>query len=308
MTPACSTGSLAAGEPLIGSAPPARAWLCLEQPGPWGRKALRQSHLDPQLGKRIERLAERYGVRAALIRRPGRHADQADQADQAGQAGHGSPKLLVAHTHPAGSWLLSGRLEAPEEVLELDWEALAAGEPTVHPRLAVDPEPVLLVCTNGRRDTCCARLGRPVALSAAARRPERVWEVTHTSGHRFAPTTVLLPSGHLHGRVIDAAGLLDLAGSGRLALDGWRGRSTWPEAGQAAEQAVRRTLGVDGLDDLVVADGEAGWLVRHRDGRAWQVSVTSTQSGERGESCGKEPRPIRRFVASVPEPVPTVVG
>jgi NAD(P)-dependent dehydrogenase (short-subunit alcohol dehydrogenase family) len=45
-------------------------------------------------------------------------------------------------------------------------------------------------------------------VAAEARFPGQVWEATHTSGHRFAPTTVLLPSGALHGRVLDAAPLL----------------------------------------------------------------------------------------------------
>ena len=75
------------------------------------------------------------------------------------------------------------------------------------PALAPAP-PQLLVCTNGTRDTCCARLGRPVAAAAARRFPDQVWEVTHTSGHRFAPTTVLLPSGALDrekvGRIVFA--------------------------------------------------------------------------------------------------------
>lgn len=296
----CSASSLTAGEPLIGSAPQAAAWLCLEQPGPWGRKAFTQSHLDPALGERIEKLAATYDVRPALIRRPGRHAD----AHTGGRR-----TVLAARPTPDGAELLSGVLDDPEELLDLDWEELLAGGPA-HPALRPTPDPHLLVCTNGRRDTCCARLGRPVALAAAARHPGRVWEVTHTSGHRFAPTTVLLPSGDLHGRVLDAAGLLELATAGRLALDGWRGRSTWPGAGQAAAEAVRRRVGVHGLDDLVAceptaeaADGTT-WRVRHRDGRDWTVAVTVTTGTEqRAESCGKAERPVTRYVAGSPVPL-----
>mgnify|MGYP006171250341 CR=1 FL=1 len=39
-----------AGEQLVGSAPFARAWVALEQDGPWGAKAFTASHLDPGLG------------------------------------------------------------------------------------------------------------------------------------------------------------------------------------------------------------------------------------------------------------------
>ncbi|MGN6252615.1 MAG: sucrase ferredoxin [Marmoricola sp.] len=288
--PSCSSASLAAGEPLIGSAPHAVAWVALEQNGPWGARAFTQSHLDPVLGAEIERRAAAAGVRPALVRRPGRHAD-----DHTGR----HPTVLVAHTGPEDPWLLTGRLTGPERLLDLDWEAVAAGERPDWAELAPSPLEHLLVCTNGTRDACCAVLGRPVVEAAARHRPDRVWEVTHTSGHRFAATTVLLPSGHLHGRVLDPAVLLDDADAGRLTLTGWRGRSTWPAAGQVAEDVVRRAEQLGGAHDLLVepsgADGV--WTVRHRDGRQWRVQVTTeAPRGERPESCGKPAKPVARTV------------
>lgn len=278
----CSTDSLAAGEPLIASAPQHAAWLCLEQAGPWGRKALTQSRLDPELGARLEQAAGAAGVRPTLIRRPGR-AEAEDTT---------RPWLLIAHTDPRDPWLLQRRLDDPAQVLEVDLDALAAGDRSAFPDFAEVTHEVLFVCTNGKRDTCCARLGRPVAEAAGRARPERTWEITHTSGHRFAPTTVLLPSGHLHGRVLDGAGLLDAADRDELALGTWRGRTTWAAEAQAAEAAVRRDHDVLGLHDLSVsADGDA-WVVRHRDGRAWRVAVDIVEDGSRAESCGKDPAPV----------------
>jgi hypothetical protein len=166
------------------------------------------------------------------------------------------------------------------------------------PGLAVS-QPHLLVCTNGARDTCCARLGRPVAAAAARRFPGRVWEVTHTSGHRFAPTTVLLPSGTLHGRLLDAAPLLEAESTGQLVLDGYRGRSYWPTEGQVAEDHVRRDFGITGLDDLTVVAAGPDWQVSHRDGRRWTVRVTAYVDGERPESCGKPALPVTRHRAVV---------
>jgi hypothetical protein len=166
------------------------------------------------------------------------------------------------------------------------------------PELA-SADPQLLVCTNGTRDTCCARLGRPVADAAAAHRPDQVWEVTHTSGHRFAPTSVLLPSGSLHGRVLDAAPLLAAESAGELVLTGYRGRSVWPAQGQVAEEHVRRAFDVTGLDDLTVSGAGADWLVSHRDGRTWRVALTPYDEGERPESCGKASKPVTRYAATV---------
>ena len=289
----CSATSVVAGEPLAGTAPAAIGWICLEQNGPWGAKAWTSSHLDPQVGAAIESAASAHGLRPSLIRRPGRHAD----------VHHATARqLLVAHSRPGSSWLLGGHVESPTQVLDLDLAAVAAGDRDAVvaslPGLQPVP-PQLLVCTNGTRDTCCARLGRPVAVAAAAQFRDQVWEVTHTSGHRFAPTTVLLPSGTLHGRVLDATALLVAESAGELDVRGYRGRSVWPSGAQVAEDHVRRQFDVTGLDDLDVAAADADWLVSHRDGRRWRVSVSAYQDGERPESCGKDSKPVTRHHVSV---------
>lgn len=311
----CSDGSLLAAEQLMGSAPEATAWVALEQSGPWGAKAFTSSHLDPDLGRSIEQTAAAHGVRPALVRRPGRHADEHADAD----ARH----VLVAHTHPRDPWLLEGTLAHPGDLLALDWVALAAGDVEAVrrslPTLSRSARTHLLVCTNAKRDACCAVKGRPVALGAAAARPGQVWEVTHTSGHRFAPTAVLLPAGTLHGRldVSSATELLRAAERGATVLEGSRGRSTWPGPAQVAELAVREQHGVVGLHDLEVveheATGEHSWrtVVGHSDGRSWQVLTDSRASDvHRAESCGKALTPLRYFTRLVEEPAtrgPSVV-
>jgi hypothetical protein len=304
----CSDGSLAVEEPLAGTAPQAVAWIALEQNGPWGPRALTDSHLDPAVGRALEEVTARHDVRPSLIRCPGRHAD--DPAMH-----HARRHVLVAYTRPGATWLLEGVVEEPAAVLDIDWAALRAGDQdTVRrslPSLVPAARPHLLVCTNGRRDVCCAVKGRPVALGAAALHPGRVWEVTHTSGHRFAPTAVLLPAGTLHGHLdVAAAGeLLRAAEQGATVLRGSRGRSTWPPPAQVAELAVREEHGVLGLDALdVVAHeqtGERSWAteVRHLDGRTWRVQVESRDSAVlRSESCGKALKPLTWF-AHVAEPV-----
>jgi hypothetical protein len=176
------------------------------------------------------------------------------------------------------------------------------------PTQAVSQHAHLHVCTNGRRDECCAVKGRPVALGVAGRHPDRVWEVTHTSGHRFAATAVLLPAGTLHGRLDTdtAAALLAAADRGETVLPGSRGRSTHPAPGQVAELAVREAAGETGLDTLDVTEvagtGEHSWTVRvvHADGRRWSVSVESEAAGtDRAESCGKALVGMRHWTTTV---------
>ncbi len=306
----CSDGSVAAGEQLAGSAPQAVAWLALEQNGPWGAKAFTQSHLGAGLGRRIEEAAAAHGVRPALVRRPGRHAD--DPVDAGPATGHDPRRVLLAHTTPGRTWLLEGTLAQPDDVLAVDWAALRDGDLDAVrrslPTLAPTDRAHLLVCTNGTRDVCCAVKGRPVALGVAALHPDRVWEVTHTSGHRFAATAVLLPAGTLHGRlqVGDAEELLAAADRGATVLSGSRGRSTYPPAGQVAELAVREQVGETGLDALGVADvqgaGDHSWVVSlaHADGRRWRVVVESEPTAtDRAESCGKSLVGLRRWATTV---------
>ncbi|MGH3444668.1 MAG: sucrase ferredoxin [Nocardioidaceae bacterium] len=302
----CSDESIVAEEQLAGTSPHASAWVCLEQTGPWGAKAFTASHLDPDLGRAIEAAAADHGVRPALVRRPGPHPD----ARPAG-ATRDPRRVLVACTRPGRSWVLAGQLPGPVDLLALDWAALARGDADAVrrslPALRPEHEAHLLVCTNGRRDVCCAVKGRPLALALADRHPGTVWETTHTSGHRFAPTAVLLPAGTLHGR-LDVAGaevLLHAAARRQTVLAGSRGRSTWTAPGQVAELAVREWTGELGLDALTVTavdDLPDRWRVRvgHADGRAWWLEVWAEDTGiVRRESCAKAAVALRRWHTSV---------
>ncbi|MEU6809407.1 sucrase ferredoxin [Streptomyces sp. NPDC046831] len=285
----CANVSRDLDEPISGTAATATTWLLLEQPGPWGPKALTSSHLDPALGRALERAAEGTGVRIALIRRPGRHADCRTPSVR---------QVFAAHTLPGNAWLHSATTCDPEDLLRLDFDALGRGD-----RRAFDEalrggphtgDPLALVCTNGRRDRCCALLGRPLAAELASSGVEGVWEVTHLGGHRFAPTLLVLPHGYAYGRAQAHAvkNVLHAVQEGRIVVDGCRGRSAWDRPAQAAELAVRTAAGEYAADALTVVstDGAAPhWevTVGHVDGRRWSVLVSQGASEPpRPESCG----------------------
>lgn len=324
---ACSVAFDEAGTSAYGTAAVARFFVAVEQPGPWGRDAATQSHLPVELGRALGQACAGRGGRLTLLRRPGRHADdRADGHAHPHGAGGADTGRATAYVAWAGGtpWLLEARLDDPAALLDLDYDALAEGDQaTVAASLpgASPAAPVLLVCTNGRRDVCCAVRGRPVALEASAQAPGRVWEASHTGGHRFAPTGVLLPFGATLARLDPALCLevLSRADAGELpgrALGPLhdRGRSSLEPGAQVAESHLRRVLGETSLTalstqpiaasdqlglDTVAATGTHTYLVAHRDGRSWQVQCTATAQDPLPESCGKAPVPVRAWSATV---------
>ena len=233
----CATLSRALSEPLYGTASRVRGWVLLEQPGPWGREAVTESRLDPDLGRALDRAAAAAHLRLLLIRRPGRGASQPHAC-------------FVAHTSRGRRWLERRRLDDPAELLQLDMAAVVAGErPGFGEEVA---EPLYLVCTNGRHDRCCATYGRPLALALAAGHGELIWESSHVGGDRFAGNLVCLPDGHYFGRVgpADADRVVGLHRKGSIDLAHWRGCCTDPPVVQAAEWFARRRTGLLGVGDL----------------------------------------------------------
>jgi hypothetical protein len=255
--------SLAAGEPLYGTASRVRGWLLLEQPGPWGRDAVLQSRLDPGLAAALLARARAARVRLLLIRPAGRLVE-------------GPRRCFVAHSGRRVRWLEERLLDDPAELLDLDLDGVRAGVPPGFGRAS--PEPLFLACTNGRHDRCCASWGRPLAAALAASHGQRAWECSHIGGDRFAGNLVCLPHGLYFGRVGPQAGPRVAAAYGRglVDLDHYRGRSCDPPAVQAAEWFARRGLGLVELDALTllgVRVAPDGLIAVGFDGPAGRVEV-----------------------------------
>jgi hypothetical protein len=288
-------------ETLYGTAAPARFWVAVEQNGPWGRTAATQSYLPTDVGEELTGACRAAGGRLGLIRRPGEHADPRT----------GPRRCYLAWSGP-GAFLLDGRVETPEDLLQLPFGALASGDlaavRTALPQFRPS-EPVFLVCTNGRHDVCCAVRGRPVALAGHERHPGRVWECSHTGGHRFSPTGVLLPWGRTVGRLDgDSVGkVLESADRGEMPvtlLGPWhdRGSSAYPPRVQVGESAVRHDIGETDLEALTAyASAPLEVTVDHRDGRRWAVALTLVEGDRRRNSCGEPEEPARTWSATVRE-------
>ncbi|WP_435593181.1 sucrase ferredoxin [Nocardia sp. bgisy118] len=296
----CSSAS--ADVPLPGTATRVSGWLCVEHPGAWGRDVIGDEVLGPGITAELAARTTAARVRPTLIRRPGRSEFT------------GVRTVLLVNSRAEGGWCERLEIADLKQLLDIDLHLLD-GPPPGLGELVTDP--LVLVCAHGKRDQCCAMLGRPIAAALSAAHPGRVWECSHTGGHRFAPAMVLLPSGLTYGRVDAAAANAAVAAvhRGEVALTGLRGRSGHNPVEQVAELAVRAEVAA-GLDDLTVRSepennsvatdptyvGSA--LVCHHDGRRWRVTARTVAYAPRQASCGAGPKPVTALVADPIQPLP----
>jgi hypothetical protein len=226
----CSADSLLRGDDLAGTASTVRAFLLVENPGPWGVEALRDARLPDGLGHAVGHAAAEAKVRPLLVRRPDRQPHQ------------DGIRVFAAYAHPERPWVESTVLADPHALLDLDLQALGAGR---SPGLTPYDGSLLCVCTHGRHDACCAERGRPVVGALGLAHPDETWEVSHIGGDRFSGNLLVLPHGFYYGRLTPDAALAvaDAHADGALDLEHLRGRSGYSMPVQFAEIALRRELG-----------------------------------------------------------------
>lgn len=105
------------------------------------------------------------------------------------------------------------------------------------PHTPIEDAHVMLVCTHGKRDTCCAKFGVPVLNTLREQATFPVWEVSHLGGHRFAATLVVQPESHWYGQLTpaDVPALLDAIEHHTILGERYRGNAQFPPPLQAAE-------------------------------------------------------------------------
>lgn len=278
----CSESSSDALEPLAGSATRARRWLLVEVRGAWGRDVVPDSALPSAVKERLADWAAARGGdgRVGFIRKPERRETR-------------TTAVFVADVSEHGAMFARLELDAIDELVDAD----------LHPGNQSEPVtvPTLLVCTHGRRDACCARLGPP--LYDALRRfvePDALWQCSHLGGHRFAGNVLALPFGVMLGRVrpVDAPRIAAELAANVIPLAHYRGRVVHEPAVQAAELAIRERLGAAHLTAL-------RYLGRTRDGGRHafvtpvgevQLAVDEVAGPLLPPSCGAEPEPTTTFV------------
>jgi Sucrase/ferredoxin-like len=264
----CRDVALENAEPLAGTASRVDHWILIEYRGLWSREVLPGSGLSDQVKQRLrEQASARPNTKLLFVRRTERR---------------GLPGLRVfwGSSPERGAVLFHTELDSHDDLLELD--LTAPGTPF--------DLPLLLVCTHGKHDPCCARHGRPLyqALSELVE-DESVWQVSHVGGDRFAGNLVVLPQGLYFGRVAAAEAwtVLKELLAGRIDLAHYRGRSAYPFAVQAAERVVRESGGMPGIDDIELLE-ERPVVVFRGGGRRFEVDVTAAPGSLSYLTCSSE--------------------
>ncbi len=176
------------------------------------------------------------------------------------------PRRVIAFRPTKGGALRSERVLCADPVGALH-EVL--DDETPEQLRCRDGVTTMLICTQGSHDICCGIEGLAFAEWAEEELDLEVFRVSHTGGHRFAPTAMTLPDGRMWAYLnpetttevlqtrTDAAAV-----AGRCR--GWWGTPTGPA--QVAERAVFATLG------FVVDEQDRSVEVAEHDGR-YDVTV-----------------------------------
>jgi hypothetical protein len=265
----CSEESRENAEPLSATASRVDHWLIVEYRGLWGHDALAGSGLSDQVKGRLrEHVSARPFTKLLFARRTERR---------------GRPTLAVfwGSSPERGGTLFHTELGGYEDLLGLD--LTRPGSPLGHS--------LLLVCTHGKHDRCCARYGRPLYQALDEQADDGwVWQSSHVGGDRFAGNVVVLPEGLYFGRVgpAEAWPVLDEYLAGRIQLEHYRGRSCYSFAEQAAELAVREATGLRGLDELELTRGDGPRLEFRAGPRIYAVEVSPAPGALTYLTCSAE--------------------
>jgi hypothetical protein len=292
----CRVLSALGNEPIYATAAAdTDVWLVLEYTGTWASKAFERAEFEPRVRAQLDAWIRAIPrIRPQLIRRPCR----VPQGDIALYLGISSQDQQVVMHRSLADYRDLLALDLPGLI-----EGLRRGQvPEAWVRLT---QPLVLVCTHGRRDRCCAKWGQPVYQQVERRDDVVAWQTTHLGGHRFAATLLCLPVGLCYGRLApdDVDVLLDATARREVFhLDRLRGRTCHALPAQAAEHFLREHTGERSISGVRIEGVETIGLANYRvsagvQGMPYVIEVRrETTDALAPPSCGDDPRPIRRFV------------
>src|SRR5436190_17925823 len=157
--PFCAEISRQNAEPLAATASRVDHWILVEYRGLWGYDAVAASGLADEVKARLRQQRDaRPNTKLLFVRRPHRRD-------------HLSLSVFWGSSPERGGELSHAEVGSYDDLLDLDLT-----EPGVD-RLG---RPLVLVCTHGKHDRCCARYGRPLYKALVEQAEDDwVWQASH---------------------------------------------------------------------------------------------------------------------------------
>jgi hypothetical protein len=263
----CSELSRRRGEPKYGTASVGEVWLLVEYPSWWSESAFFDSTLPAAVKAQLA-AALRHIPRARLLFIKQDHPRRPQL------------KLFVVRACERAPFTIEFTLNAYDELLQLDLAAAANGRAQGG---RSNTDALMLVCTHGRRDKCCAKFGYPLYKGLRASGEQAVWQSSHVGGDRFAANLVCFPHGLFYAHVTDAdaPAIINAYRAHEIVLSKYRGRACYPQPVQAAEYFIRAEADIRSVDALRLLErkriNEHSWCVRFaalKTGRSYETTIS----------------------------------
>lgn len=265
----CAVFSKANDEDPCGSAPSWLHCVVIETPTPWEHEVMDSPGFPAGVA---DILAERPDIRLQAI--------QPD--DTYSVAGH---SRVLLFSRPDGPVREMSRREylVPSDGLPDALPAILdnSGTDLAEWEQRNDGMRDLMICTHGSRDICCASLGQPTYRSLRSRYATsgtRVWQLSHTGGHRLAPNVIDMPSGRYWSRLSPSRASRMAEHSGDLAelYASYRG---WPAVGGPGAQIAEREAFMREGWDWINRRVESEVVETSDDGMEERVLIRSLDAG-----------------------------
>lgn len=259
----CAVESEKAGDPLAGTGAHAQRNLLISWPsGKWMRSLRRAKDMSESVVSGIEATVD-SGRRVNLIHREQQPAEQ--------HRVYLMPENLKID-------LMRDQLGAFLDALNRG-VSLEAWFPTPN------SSPLVLCCTHGKKDKCCAKFGHATFKSLVQAVNEGgynfdVWQSSHLGGCRLAASVMVFPANRKYGRMgpDEIMPFLEAESESRVYLPCYRGSSVLNPAGQCAEIAALQWLS----DQALVSHVRVGPAQPEASGKTVVVDV----QWEAGTSVG----------------------
>lgn len=303
--PRCSAHAAGIATDPGGTAISAGAIALIETPLPWSKPVFASGLLEgfrPMMDFHV-------GPTRVLAAVPSVAADSNDTAPSGERSQTGRIAVVLYWRAGAGAQSACFEADGPDGLRQLFAHLADQSPADPVPKGAAfasvgyaENERAVLICTQGSHDVCCgsegtrlaadfeavlrayraASVNEPYAGAPTAGGRVAVHRVSHTGGHRFAPTAMTLPDGRMWAGIEagEVAAILDRTADAAVMVPrcrGWWGASTGPA--QIAERAVFARVGWP-LEDMArkvrLRPSGDGWdveIVAAEAGRAWTVSV-----------------------------------